>query len=143
MKWKTLVIKMNLDPCGFCPSRIEKRNFQAGCVLIIGKDSLCYSQDIRPLFVMKEIQSGEKIYHCPLLKFHITEKTYKEIEQILDPILAIQDEENIGINLWPIFSDQSKITNPIITLKTKKGRQMMKLSNHVREELQQIVLNFF
>ncbi len=92
---------------------------------------------------MKEMINGEKIYHCPLHKFHLTEKTYKEIEQVLDPILAIQDEENIGMNLWPIFSDQSKITNPNINLKTKKGRQMMQLSNQVRKELQQIVLNFF
>lgn len=134
---------MNLYPSGFCPFRVEKRNYQAGCVLIIGKDSLCYSQDNRPLFQIKEKDSGEKFYHCPLLKFHISEKTYHEIEQVLAPILAVQDEANIGINLWPIFSDQSKITNPKASLKTKKGRQMNKLSNQVREELQEIVLNFF
>lgn len=119
-----------IDKQGFCPFRVEKRNFQAGCVLQMGLETLCYSQDIYPLI------GRDSEYYCPLLKISISSKTYEEIERIIHPILMIQDAENTSINLWPLLTG---VATPQNLAKTKKGKELQKLSGRVKEELQEII----
>ncbi|MHA1227115.1 MAG: hypothetical protein ACTSR2_12465 [Candidatus Hodarchaeales archaeon] len=123
--------------CGFCPFRVEKMNFQPGCVLRMGYDSLCYTHDARPLYCKKDEEIT--IYYCPFMKFELSKETYNEIEEMLSPLLAIQDEENVGISLWPIFSENSKIIHPRREMETNKGKRMQHLSQKLRKELQDIV----
>lgn len=116
---------------GFCPFRIEKSNFQAGCVLQLGKESLCYTQDARPL-----VSKGNQFF-CPKLIFNLSKEIYNEIEKLITPILAIQDEENTGINIWPLVTG---VANPKYQAITNKGKKMQKISLHLKDELQEIVL---
>jgi len=127
---------------GFCPFRVAKPGFQAGCVLQLGKDAFCYTRDQRPL-IQREIEGPEKYYYtCPLVtKLELSPETYKEIEQVVSTILIVQDENELAMNLWPIFCRDSKITFPTKELVTDKGKEISHLSKRVREELQDIVLN--
>ncbi len=119
---------------GYCPFRVLKGSFEAGCALQLGRGVLCYSQDYKPL-----LSTGEDFF-CPQLNFQLTENTYNEIHIIITSLLAIQDEENTAINLWPIFSRNSKIANPSQT-QLGKGIEMQQISERVRKELDEIVLN--
>ncbi|UCE13482.1 MAG: hypothetical protein JSV04_15035 [Candidatus Heimdallarchaeota archaeon] len=109
---------------------METSNYQAGCVLQLGKESLCYSQDARPL--MKK----DGYFFCPLMNFTLSEETYQEINRVITPILAIQDEESTGINIWPLLTGMSA-TKHIAT--TIKGKEMVSLSKKVLYELEEIV----
>jgi len=60
--------KFNIIDKGYCPFRIEKRDWQAGCVLRMGKTALCYTQDLRPLLRRNDAPNE---YHCPLIKCSI------------------------------------------------------------------------
>ncbi len=120
-----------MEKQGFCPFRIEKRNFQAGCVLQMGVETLCYTQDIYALI------SRDSEYYCPLLKINISKATYSEIEEIVKPILMIQDIENTSINLWPLLTG---VASPQHLAKTEKGKKMQNLSERVRSELEDIIL---
>ncbi len=122
---------MKLIERGFCPFRIEKGSFQAGCVLQLGKETLCYTQDARPLI------NQENQYFCPRLNFNLSRETYEEIDVLVTPVLAIQDEENTGINIWPLVTG---VANPKYEAITNKGKQMQKISSHLKDELQEIVL---
>ncbi len=126
---------------GFSPFRVAKPNFQAGCVLQLGKDAFCYTRDQRPL--MRREKAQEKYYYtCPLVtKLELSNETYKEIDKIVKSILIIQDEHELTINLWPIFCRSSKITTPKKESVTAKGKEIQQLSQKVRDELQEIVLN--
>ncbi|MHA1974012.1 MAG: hypothetical protein ACTSW1_13520 [Candidatus Hodarchaeales archaeon] len=117
---------------GFCPFRIQKDNFQAGCVLKLGKDLLCYTQDHRPLLYL------HGSYFCPELQIKISEKTYSEIEDFVQAILTIQDVENTAINLWVMLTGTS---NPRNKAKTDSGKDLENISKNVREELEEIVFN--
>ncbi|MFX1516798.1 MAG: hypothetical protein ACFFC6_10835 [Promethearchaeota archaeon] len=127
---------------GFCPFRVAKPGFQAGCVLQLGKDAFCYTRDQRPL-IQHEIEGPEEyLYTCPLVtKLKLSRETYKEIEQVVSTILIVQDEHELTMNLWPIFCRDSKITFPTKKLVTDKGKEISLLSKRVREELQDIVLD--
>ncbi len=123
---------MEYPSLGWCPFRIERHDFQAGCILQLGKDTLCYSQDVRPL-----IRQGNH-YFCPLLNFTLSSKTYHEIELLLAPLLKVQDEHNTGINVWPMLYGWS---NPKYEAVTIQGKELQKLSVLVREELEKIIYN--
>jgi hypothetical protein len=127
---------------GFCPFRVAKPGFQAGCVLQLGQDAFCYTRDQRPL-IRRETEEPEKYYYtCPLVaKLHLSREIYLEIDQIVSSILIVQDEHELTMNLWPIFCRDSKITFPTKELITDKGKEISHLSKRVREELQEIVLN--
>ncbi|WP_455464150.1 S16 family serine protease [Candidatus Hodarchaeum mangrovi] len=84
----------------FCPFRIQKQDSKAGCVLKLGKETLCYTQDLYPLL----FDDGR--YYCPELQFKLSAAIYKETETYINSILNIYDEENIARNLWAIISDQ-------------------------------------
>jgi len=120
---------------GFCPFRVEKRDYRAGCALRLGKGALCYTQEIRPLIR----QSGASTYfYCPLLRFTLSREIYQDIELFAADILKIQDEEATGINLWPMLLGMANPKNKSVT---GAGKEMEKLSSHVREKLEEIVFN--
>lgn len=125
---------MGIKKRGYCPFRVLKGSFEAGCALQLGRGVRCYSQDHLPLL------SKDKEFFCPQLHFKLSQDTYSEIHKIITSILTIQDEENTAINLWPIFSRNSKITNPS-QAQLGKGIEMQKISEKVRKELDEIVLN--
>lgn len=115
---------------GFCPFRLETSDYQAGCVLQLGKESLCYSQDARPLM------SRHNHFFCPLMNFTLSKKTYKEVKRLITPILAIQDEESTGINIWPLLTGMSATKHNATTF---EGKEMISLSKRVLFELEEIV----
>ncbi|MFX0122345.1 MAG: hypothetical protein ACFFAE_01825 [Candidatus Hodarchaeota archaeon] len=127
---------------GFCPFRVAKPGFQAGCVLQLGKDAFCYTRDQRPLIRRETGRQQNHYYTCPLVtKLYLSSETYKVIHEIVSSILIVQDEHELTMNLWPIFCRDSKITFPTKELITDKGKEISQLSKRVREELQEIVLN--
>lgn len=127
---------------GFCPFRVAKPGFNVGCALQLGKDKFCYTRDQRPL-MRREIEESQKYYYtCPLVtKLRLSRGTYEEIDTIVKSILIVQDEQETVINLWPIFRRNSKITTPKKESITAKGKEIQQLSQKVREELQEIVLD--
>lgn len=127
---------------GFCPFRVAKPGFQAGCVLQLGRDKFCYTRDQRPL-IRNEAEEPQKYYYtCPLVKkLRLSRETYREIDKIVSSILIVQDEQETVINLWPVFCRNSKITTPKEESITTKGKEIQQISQKVREELQEIVLD--
>ncbi len=128
---------MQLLKQGFCPYRIQVDDFQAGCVLLrSAQTALCYTQDVRPLLQRTTNPDG---YYCPLIKFSLDNETYEEIEQILAPLLLVQDEQNTAINIWPMLrgwsNSKDKTTSAL-------GRRIVELSIHVKETLEELVCDF-
>ena len=119
---------------GFCPFRVEVSSFQAGCVLLMGNESTCYTQDIKPLIQKK----GSKDYFCPLQKFNLSQEIYLVIEQLVETILAIQDSENTGINIWPMVKGIGQMKHKATTPEGKKIEKMVK---QIKFELDQIVMD--
>ena len=131
---KTLTITHRV----FCPFRVLIGNFQAGCVAQMGKDSLCYSQDARPLLPQNDQNDH---YFCPLLNISISTEVYQYLERILTPILEIQDEENTGISVWPLLSSNSFIWKHKAI--TREGKEMEGLIEKLREILEEIIFNLY
>ena len=131
---------MKIFDRGYCPFRVAKPNFQPGCVLQMKKESLCYTRDNRPL-MLRKTEKEQKEYYCPLVNFTLSNDTYTEINGIVESILVVQDEQETCINLWPVFCQKSKITNPKEKPVTIKGKEIQQLSKKVRDLLQEIVLN--
>ncbi|MFX1505202.1 MAG: hypothetical protein ACFFDC_03715 [Promethearchaeota archaeon] len=119
----------------FCPFRILIGDFQAGCVAQMGKNSLCYSQDARPLL------SQNNHFFCPLLNIQISKETYEYLERVLTPILDIQDEENTGISVWPLLSSNSFIWKHKSI--TDKGKEIEQLIEKLRGILEEIIFNLY
>jgi hypothetical protein len=74
--FQTKIMMQILDQ-GFCPFRIEVGYSEPGCKLRLGKDSLCYTSDSRPLL---HCPDTSRAYYCPLIKFALSKETYKEIK---------------------------------------------------------------
>ena len=119
----------------FCPFRILIGDFQAGCVAQMGANSLCYSQDARPLLAQNDH------FLCPLLNIKISKEIYEYLERILTPILDIQDEENTGISVWPLLSSNSFIWKHRSI--TDKGKEMEKLIEKLRGILEEIIFDLY
>ena len=128
-----LVSSMQILEHGFCPFRVEKSNFHAGCVLRIGQTTLCYTQDVRPLL---RRSSDPNEYYCPLIKVSIDNKIYDEFKQVLSPLLQIQDEQNTAINIWPMLKGWA---DPKHEVTSNEGREIVQLSLHVKQALENIV----
>ena len=128
---KTLAITQRV----FCPFRILVGDFQAGCVAQMGKDSLCYSQDVRPLLPQNNH------FFCPLMNITISNETYQYLERILTPLLEIQDVENTGISIWPLLSSNSFIWKHRAI--TDEGKEMEALIVKLREILEEIIFNLY
>ena len=118
---------------GYCPFRVEKSDFHAGCVLRMGQKALCYTQDVRPLLCRAEVPDE---YYCPLEKISLNTETYNAIEQVLAPLLQIQDETNTAINIWPMLKGWS---NPKSEVTSNEGKMIVELSAQVKKILENIV----
>ena len=123
---------MKYEKRGYCPFRVEKRNFQAGCVLQLGREVLCYSQGQKPLLFQNDTPM------CPKMGFELSKETYAEIEQITNMILAIQDASSTCFNLWPMLTG---VANPRYSATTGGGKVLQQLSEKVRRELEEIAFN--
>ncbi|MFW9905308.1 MAG: hypothetical protein ACFFFH_13290 [Candidatus Thorarchaeota archaeon] len=128
---KTLTITQRV----FCPFRILVGNFQAGCVAQIGRNSLCYSQDARPLLPQNDH------FFCPLLNIKISMDIYEYLERILTPILDIQDEESTGISVWPLLSSSSFVWKHKSI--TNEGKEMEELIEKLRGNLDEIIFDLY
>ena len=116
---------------GYCPFRVEILKHSPGCVLLKGKDSLCYSTDHQPLIH----HNGE--YSCPLkTKVVLSEDTYALLEKIVSHFLTIQDKESTTINVWPMLKG---IANSRGKTKTDKGKEMVELVRELRAELDELI----
>jgi hypothetical protein len=129
---KTLTITQRV----FCPFRVLVDDYQAGCVAQMGKNSLCYSQDTRPLLLR-----DNQFFFCPLLNINISKEIYEYLERILEPILDIQDEENTGISVWPLLSTNSFIWKHKSI--TDKGKEMEEQIKKLREILEEIIFDLY
>jgi hypothetical protein len=118
---------------GFCPFRVEKSNFHAGCVLRIGQTTLCYTQDARPLL---RRESNPDQYYCPLIKLTLDCKIYNDFEKLISPLLQIQDEENTAINIWPMLSGWADSKHKATSA---EGQEIAQLSVQIKETLENIV----
>lgn len=117
---------------GFCPFRVEVSDFQAGCVLRMGTESTCFTQDIKPLL------SQDEGYFCLLLKFNLSQEMYLAIERLIELVLTIQDSENTGINIWPIVKGLSKMKYQATT---PEGKEIEEICQKIKAELEEIVLD--
>ncbi len=116
---------------GYCPFRVEILEQSPGCVLLKGKDSLCYSTDQQPLIYR------DNKYHCPLKKNAVlTEQIYKNLEQLVMYFFTIQDKEGITINVWPMLTG---IANSRNKATTKKGKEMEELARKLRADLDELI----
>ncbi|UCG04539.1 MAG: hypothetical protein JSW11_11255 [Candidatus Heimdallarchaeota archaeon] len=128
---RTLIITQRV----FCPFRILVGDFQAGCVAQMGKDSLCFSQDARPLLPQNNH------FFCPLTNIRISNEIHQHLERILAPLLEIQDEENTGISVWPLLSSNSFIWKQRAI--TEEGKEMEEQIKKLREILEEIIFNLY
>ncbi|MFW9853460.1 MAG: hypothetical protein ACFFFG_00270 [Candidatus Thorarchaeota archaeon] len=117
---------------GLCPFRIQLPDFQSGCVLQLKKEATCYTQDLRPLMH----QNNQ--YTCPLLGVRIDEKLYAKIEILVDQVLAIQTDDEICSNCWPMLSGIARMKNS----ETLQGLELEQLAEEVTDRLQDIVMDF-
>jgi hypothetical protein len=97
----------------------------------MGKESLCYSQDARPLL------EKNNQYICPQLNINFSKEIYREIESVLKVILEIQDEENIGISVWPMLARNSFFWKHKSI--TDEGKQIEELIERLRNNLDTIL----
>lgn len=117
---------------GLCPFRVQLPSFQSGCVLQLKQEAMCYTQDLRPLFHQNDQ------YTCPLLGVRLDEKLYAKIEILVDQVLAIQTDDEICSNCWPMLSGIARMKNS----KTLQGMELEQLAVEVKDSLQDIVLDF-
>ena len=75
---------------------------------------------------------------CPLTKINLSKEIYRNFEQVIAPILAIQDEESTALNCWPLLSG---VSSPKHNATTFRGKEMQELSKKVRNELGDIVFD--
>jgi hypothetical protein len=125
---------MQILSLGYCPFRVEVSNFKAGCVLQMGNESTCYTQDVKPLIQRAETDN----YFCPLIKFELPIDIYNAISRLIEPLLTIQDHENTGINVWPMVKGISTMKNKATT---PEGKEIERISQKVKDALEKIVLD--
>ena len=115
---------------GFCPFRVKVKAERAGCVLQMGAESLCYSEDSFPLINQVEY------YFCPMIQIKIGLETYENIELLINSVLNIQDEQNTYFNLWSLISGMS---NPKIKAETENGREIQHNCKKILYDLRDII----
>ncbi len=100
----------------------------------MGNESPCYTQDVKPLLQRAETEN----YFCPLIKFELPKDIYLAITRLIEPLLTIQDDENTGINVWPLVKGISNMKNKATT---PEGKKIEKISRKIKAELEKIVFN--
>ena len=125
---------MQVLSLGWCPFRVETSNFKAGCVLRMGNESTCYTQDSKPL--IQRVDTDD--YFCPLIKFELSKDIYIAITRLIKPLLTIQDDENTGINVLPLIKGISQMKHKATT---PEGKEIEIISRKVKDELEKIVFD--
>ena len=85
---------MFLKKNSYCPFRVQTPDHQAGCTLQLGLDAKCYTQEKRPL------RWKNNFYICLIINIRITIEIFNQLEILLDPLMRMQDEYEIAINVW-------------------------------------------
>ena len=125
---------MSSNTRSYCPFRVQTHDHQAGCTLQVGKAINCYTQERRPLL------RKEKWFTCPKTGIHIDFKTFNQLETLLNPLMRIQDEFEIAINVWPTLKG---IANPRNTAETLMGNDIIGLARQIEDELSEIILELY
>jgi hypothetical protein len=115
----------------YCPFRIQTPDHQAGCTLRFGLNSRCYTQEKRPLI------RKNNYFVCPILDIHISIELFNQLELFLKPILRIQDEFEISINVWPTLKG---VANSLGTAESLGGLTAVKSAKFLQEMLDEIIL---
>ncbi len=115
----------------FCPFRVQTPDHQAGCTLLIGLNARCYTQERRPLI------RKFNFFICPILGIHLGLELCNQLTLFLKPILQIQDEFEIAINVWPTLKG---IANSQGTAESLSGANLVELAISIQEALNEIIL---
>lgn len=75
---------------GFCLFRVQKSELRVGCILILGRETFCYTQESQPLL------SKDRKYFCPEMQFKISAATYKGLESFINSIYNNKEKEILG-----------------------------------------------
>lgn len=118
----------------YCPFRVQTHNHQAGCTLQFGKTIECYTQERRPLLRKKDF------FVCPKTGIHFAFKLFNQLETLLNPLMRIQDEYEIAINVWPTLKG---IANPKNAADTLMGNNMIDLARQIENKLSEIILELY
>ncbi len=114
----------------YCPFRVQTPDHQAGCTLILGLNARCYTQEERPL--MRKYN----YFFCPILNIRLSIELYNQLELFLEPILRIQDEFEIAINIWPTLKGLASTLNA----ESRVGVNLVKSAKIIQNALDEIVL---
>ncbi len=124
---------MQIKERGICPFRVHTDKQMGGCVLQMGRETLCYSQDTHPLMYQNDH------YSCPLLsRLTLSVETYINVERMIEYVSSFQDTRETYMNLWPLLSGIAKMKDA----RTEKGKEIEQLSKKVKKQLEEIVLDF-
>ena len=121
---------MSVKSHSFCPFRIQTPDHQAGCTLLLGLNIRCYTQERRPLI------RKHNFFMCPILGIHLGLELFNQLEIFLQPILRIQDEFEIAINVWPTLKG---IANSLSTAKSLTGINIVKSAKMIQEAVNKII----
>lgn len=125
---------MSTNLQSYCPFRVQTHDHQAGCTLQLGKTIKCYTQERRPLL------RKENFFVCPKTGIRINFKCFNQLETLLNPLMRIQDEYEIAINVWPTLQG---IANPKNTAETLMGNDMVGLARQIENDLSEIILELY
>ena len=67
----------------------------------------------------------------------ITVKTFHHLNALLDPLMQIQDEYEIAINVWPTLKG---LANPIRPVDTLMGNDMVRLAKQIYNDATELIL---
>lgn len=118
----------------YCPFRVQTHDHQAGCTLQFGKTITCYTQERRPLHKRKNC------FVCPIMNIHIDFETFNHLETLLNPLMRIQDEYEIAINVWPTLKGIANLKNTATTL---LGNDLVELAKQIEDELSEIIFEHY
>jgi hypothetical protein len=118
----------------YCPFRVQTDNHQAGCTLQFGKTIDCYTQERRPLLRKKDF------FMCPKTGIKIAITLFKQLETLMSPLMRIQDEYEIAINVWPTIKG---IANPKNITQTLMGADMVDLARKIDHTLAEIIFELY
>ncbi len=116
---------------GFCPFRVQTPDHQAGCTLLFGLNARCYTQEKRPLI------RRNNDFICPIMSIHLSLNVYDQLEHFLEPILRIQDEFEIAINIWPTLKG---LASSFYNAESHHGVNLVELAKIIQDALDEIVL---
>ena len=117
---------------GYCPFRVQTESYEAGCSLQYGTSTNCYSQGVRPLIF------HEEQFFCPKMMIKIDLETYNMVETLIKPLLKMQDEDEISMNLRPVILG---LSHPKINAETILGNDLVVMARKVAKSLEEIVFN--